>query len=249
MEEKEPKQLNRAIIIIVIAAGLLSGVVITHYYLRPEPVARYTPEHRVVDSQRMPPDDLEVAEADPAETPDAAEKPEAEDEEHSAEATDGETPAAEDKPDQPTDRRDEAPSTSPDESTASDRRTMHDARERMRSEGVEDYVELTENLFIELSSKMVIMAATLDRHPQSDDPVAIQGLMGDYAAGLLADARVDPDDFQRYARELHREPDRAAQIGERIIKEAEKHTDRRIEVGEGMPGIPAEIPDMPSDGQ
>jgi hypothetical protein len=222
----------------VIAAGLLTGGVIAYYFVAPERAARYTPEHRVVESPQVPPDSAQSDAASPDDGSDAA--PEQADDGSPNASADGEvSDAAEDD----NESSDETATSAGDDSTAADRKAIHDARERMEAQGVEDYVELTERLYIRLSAKMVIMASTLDDYPDAQDPAVAQGLMSDYAAGLLADARVNPDEFYEYTREVHSDPERAKEMGERILREAEKHTDREIDVS-AVPGMsPTPVPE------
>ncbi|MFO8078868.1 MAG: hypothetical protein R6V07_01060 [Armatimonadota bacterium] len=240
--EDRPARRDNTIAVIVIIAGLLTGAVITYAFLQPEEEQpRYSPEYPVVESQRVP----FGSDDEPAEAVDAAA---ADDEE--ADAT-GERDETEDAAPQVADEPEHADSASDsgpahDESTAPERKAVEQARERIEEEGVEDYAELTEELFIRVSAKMVLMASALSESVEEGeeiDPTEVQSLLADNAAEVLARERVDPEDFWSFTRDVHSDPERAQEIGERILREAEKRTERKITVGD-MPGVtPVPVPD------
>ncbi|MGI5819245.1 MAG: hypothetical protein ACOX9R_14245 [Armatimonadota bacterium] len=233
MEEKSSRRDSRIAIIIIIA-GLLTGGVLTYAFLQPdEEPPRYAPEYRVVDGEDIPPelaDAIATDQADPGEAEDArasgqsAEQP-------SAGAQPGSAPA------------DDGGRMARDESTASERKTIEETRQRMRAQGVTEYVELTEELFIRVSARMVLMASILSQSTEKDaDPAEVQSLLADNAADLLARERIDPEDFWSYTRDVHSDPERAMEIGEKILREAEKHTERKITF-EDVPGMtPTPVP-------
>ena len=239
MEEKSGRKDNRIAIIVVIA-GLLTGGILTYVYLQPEEEPpRYSPEFRVAESQRVPlnPADDPQAEPvpesgettqEPAEAPaqETGEEAAAESESAGSEATEPEAPPAE-----------SASGPAHAESTAAERKTIEETRERLDTRGVEDYVELTEKRYIRISAKMVIMAAVLGESSEEDvDPAEVQGMLADNAAEVLANERVAPEDFWSYTRDVHSDPERAKEMGEKILREAEKHTELKINF-EDVPGL------------
>jgi hypothetical protein len=221
--------------------------------LRPTEQERYTPEYPVAESQRVP-----FGSAETADPPAPVEQPQTE-ETVEADATDAGAGETEDEqPVEGTDGSEEAPpedesggetavepddSVDPTESTASERKTIDQTRERMEAQGVRDYAELDEELYIRVSAKMVIMASVLSKSADADaDPARIQALLADNAAEVLAKHRVDPEDFWSYTRDVHSDPERAKEMGEKIMREAEKHTRHEITVEE-VPGMsPTPVP-------
>jgi type IV secretory pathway VirB10-like protein len=241
--EDRPARRDNKLAVIVIIAGLLTGAVITYAFLQPEEEQpRYTPEYPVVESQRMPLHDDETRAEGPTE-PEVDDEiaPEPDEESESADAA----PAPPADTPEPTD---EAADNSParEETTASERKAVEEARRRMEAQGVDDYAELTEELFIRVSAKMVLMASTLSESAEEDeeiDSTEVQSLLADNAADLLARERINPEDFWSFTRDVHSDPERAREIGEKILREAEKRTERKIRVGD-MPGIsPVPVPD------
>lgn len=214
--KEQSGQRDRSIAIIVIVAGLLTGAIITHQFLAPDAPSERRGQYRMAEEHRIPYDELvEMREQAAAAEEDAVESDDL--------GSEGAEEAA------------EAPRR---HSTAAERKAIHEARERMRAEGVEEFAELTEELFVQISARMVVMAAALENHPEAADPVAMQGLMGDYAAGVLAAERIDPDDFYDFTYRVHADRKLSEEIGEKILREAEKHTTRRIDVST-VPGIEA----------
>lgn len=205
--EETRKRRDTSFAIIAIVAGLLTGGVLTYAFVRPAQEPPAEPEYEVIEAHRLPYDMIaEQAAGD--------------------DVPDEESPAA----------AASEPSSSGGETTAAERSVIHDAREQMEAEGVTEYVELTEDLFVRLSARMVIFASTLESHPQASDPTAIQGLMADYASGLLARERVDPDEYREYAQAVANDGARVKEMGEKILREAEKHTTRKIDVS-AVPGM------------
>jgi len=210
------KRLDTRIVIVVIIAGLITGIVLTWHFTRPEAPVRYTPEYRVVDpgaaEAAVLPEDMPPA--DPVEE---------------APATDPDTPAgaASERPSSP------------------DRAAMEGAQEIMEREGVAERVELNEELYIRLSAEIVIFTNAAQHEPNSDDVVAMQRLIADYTAGLLARHHVDPQDYYDYTQWVASDNERARRIGEKILQAAEKRAQMRIEVQE-VPGL-APAPVAPPD--
>lgn len=214
--ETQRSPLNKQIAIVVIIAGLMTGFVLTWHLTRPEAPARYSPEYRVVD-----PGAAEAAIL-PEDAPPA--------------------PSAEEAPGGAADTPAVAPSDRP---SAPERVAMEGARELMAREGVTDYVELTEELYVRLSAEIVIFTNAAQHEPNSDDVVAMQRLIADYTAGLLARHRVDPQDYYDYTQWVASDHERAKRIGEQILRAAEKRAQMRIEV-RTVPGI-APAPVAPPD--
>ncbi|MFW5867742.1 MAG: hypothetical protein ACOCX2_08005 [Armatimonadota bacterium] len=249
--EDRPARRDNKLAVIVIIAGLLTGAVITYAFLQPEEEQpRYTPEYPVVESQRMPLDDDETRAEGPTE-PEVDDETAPEPDEESESADVAPAPPADSAPAPPADTpepTDEAADNSParEETTASERKAVEEARRRMEAQGVDDYAELTEELFIRVSAKMVLMASTLSESAEEDeeiDSTEVQSLLADNAADLLARERINPEDFWSFTRDVHSDSERAREIGEKILREAEKRTERKIRV-EDMPGIsPVPVPD------
>lgn len=236
-EERRRKDISIAIIVIV--AGLLTGGVLTYVVLQPEEQPRYTPQYRVAESQRVPFGSADVAAAadDPA-APAAAEDAPAGAENGPAEAQETAPEAASDLEGE----RGNAPDS--EELSPAERATIEGAQRLGEELGVTDYVELTEERYIRLSAKMVIDAKALSNAMGEDaDPIEFQHILTERAAERLAEARVDPEDFWAYTRDVHSDPDRAKAMGERILREAEKHTQYKITVDD----IPGVIP-VPANG-
>ncbi len=221
MSEKRRGRQDAAIAAVVIIAGLLTGGLATWYFLSPKPGRSYTPEYPVAEEQRLPYDML-AAQAEAAGEPGAAD----------AAGADEAAPEAE----QPEGRRPDDAESAPHEPhpPAADIRVIEGARER-QADG--DYVKLTEELFVRLSAKMVIFASTLENHPEADNTAKMQGLMTDFAARELAEASVNPDDFYAYSQRIAEDPRLSEEVREKILREAEKHTTRRITVSD-VPGVP-----------
>ncbi len=272
MEEQQRSRKDTIFAVVVIIAGLISGAILTYMFLQPEEKPQYTPEYRAAEGQRFPMEASAQAHEEEGaaseEATDAPPDPEgtragsSEDEPSlSAEADDDEGETQQPDPDQRTGAEDQAPappddeapadpeesSSEPDDSTAADRETIERARKRMREQGVEEYRELTEELYIRVSARMVIMASVLSQDVGEDvDPTDFQHLMADHAAEVLAKENVDPQDFWAYTRDVHSDPERAKEMGQKILREAEKHTQREITV-ESVPGMtPTPVPN--SDG-
>lgn len=146
-----------------------------------------------------------------------------------------EAPAAHGVPGAPSPSR-EAPATAPAEPDPADMRVLHEARRRAQTAGVTEYVELTDELFIRLSAKIIIMATALADHPDA------RSLLVDYEAQLLADARVNPDEWYQRAIQTARDPKLAREMGEKILREARKHTDMQIDVSHINELAPMPIP-------
>ena len=189
-EQRNPK--DRLFAIIAIAAGLITGTVLTWAFLTPEDAPRYIPEYRVAEEQRVPLGSAEAT-AEGGEPAEAASDP-------SSEGASG-----------------------------ADRAAIEGAQTRLDAEGVTDYVELTEELYIRVSAKLVIAAAALGKALGPDaDPTEAQHLLAEKTADELAAARIDPDEYWEFTRGLHSDPARAEEMGEKILQEAEKHTQYRI---------------------
>lgn len=212
--ETKRNPLNTQIAIVVVIAGLISGVVIAWHLTRPEPTVRYTPEYRVVD-----PGSAEAATLPPVEpAPDSSAAPAAEP---------VEIPPAADEP------------------SGAERAAIHGAEEIMEREGITERVELTEELYIRLSAEIVVFTNAAQHEPNSDDVEAMQRLIADYTSGLLARHHVDPQDYYDYTQWVASDHERAQQIGEKILRAAEKRAQMRIDVTT-VPGI-APAPVAPPD--
>lgn len=202
MSSRPRSDVNSTILIVTLIAGLACGVVIAVFLSRPAEEA--PPEDiPVLESQRMPWDMLH---------PEDATAP--------AVGVGGDPGAA-----PPQDGA--APPAEPD---TADQRVIAEARRRSEAAGVTEYVELTEELFIRLSAKIIIMATALSDHPDA------RSLLVDYEAQLLADERVDPDEWYHRAIQIARDPKRAKEMGEKIVREARRHTDMKIDVDD-IPGL------------
>lgn len=200
MSSRPRSDLNSTILIVTLIAGLACGVVIAVFLSRPAEDA--PPEDiPVLESQRLPWDMLH-----PEDAPAPAVGP-------------GVTPPAPAEQGAP-----------PAPADPVDQRVIEETRRRTEAAGVTEYVELTEELFIRLSAKIIVAATALSDHPDARD------LLVDYEAQLLADARVDPDEWYRRAIDTARDPRRAKEMGERIVREARRHTDMEIDVGD-IPGL------------
>lgn len=198
--EEQRRHKDTTFAIIAIVAGLLTGAVLTWAFLQPEEEARYTPEYRVAESQRVPYGSAEAAEESPGGDAEA----------EASDGADGEDRAG-------------------GEGTAADRATVRGARERMREEGVAEYVEIDDEVYVRVSAKMVIAAAVLNEAlGPGADPEEAERLLADSAATELARAGVDPDEFAAYTEEVRSDPERAMEMAERILREAEKHTEMKI---------------------
>lgn len=221
MEGKQ-KRLDTTIAIIVIIAGLATGGVITAHLLTPKPKGpRYFPEYEVVNS---------LEEISMPEEPGATEG--------SSEAASAAEGPAGGIASQPSDAETEQPnapgeSSSADERpSAAERRIIAGTNQRLAQEGVTEFVELTEDLYVRVCARMVIFAAVLQ---QQENPKA-QSLMADFAETQLAKERIDPEEFYEFTKWVASDHDRAERIGEMILREAEKHTDMKIDVS-AVPGL------------
>ncbi len=219
---EDAKKLDKRIVAVVVVAGLLTGAVITYYAtaLRPasgrEEPPPLLPEHQVPYDTLYP----QEAEDEPvAETAPHATQAAAPTEEESVRRSDAERPREE-------------------QVTDADRRAIAAAEHRAQQQGVEEHVELDDHLYVSICAKLVIAANDLQRH---EDAAA---LLLDYTAQLLADARVDAEDFHAYTREITGNPRRADAMRERILREAEKRTQMKIEI-DTIPGIPQPELDIP----
>ena len=235
MEDK-PARKDTRIAIIVIVAGLLTGAVVTWAFLQPEEQPRYSPEYPVAQSQRIPLGSAEAA-------------PQSEGEEMAA--ANGEAPSAEEAAAEDADGEAEAPAPSedtparemPEDADTADRVTIESAHRYMDAEGVTDYAELTEERYIRVSAKMVVDAAVISKEFGEDaDPTEVRHILAEKAAEHLAEARVKPEDFWAYTRDVHSDPERAKEMGEKILREAEKHTKFKINIAD-VPGMePTPVP-------
>jgi len=237
MAEQRTKKDN-TIAIIVILAGLLTGGVLTYVFLQPKDPPRYTPEYPVAQSQRIPfgsAEDAPVLDG----APDIAVP---EDTQAAADASDGPASAGAAQPGMAAGDASEIA-----EASAADNATIEGAHRHMDAEGVTEYAQLTEELFIRVSAKMVIDAAVLSQAVDEDvDPSDVQHILAEKAGEHLAEARVDPEAFWEYTRDVHSDPERAAEMGEKILREAEKHTQRTITI-EDVPGMtPTPVPGAPT---
>lgn len=218
--DTERKRPDLSIAIVVVIAGLLTGGVLTWYLTRPEPPVRYTPEYRVVDPESAEARAV-LSEAEPSSGPvdEPTRQPDT-------------GPAAEEPPgtaDGPPPGVDEGPS-------APDRAVIEGAREIMEREGVTEHVKLTEDLYVRLSAEVVIFTNAAQHEPNSDDVVAMQRLIADFTAGLLARHHVDPQEYYDYTQWVASDHERARRIGEKILRAAEKRAQMRIDV-RTVPGI------------
>lgn len=205
--ETQRSPLNKQIAIVVVIAGLITGVVLTWHLTRPEAPVRYSPEYRVVDPGTA---EAAILSEDAPPVQPAEEAP----------AGGADTPPV-------------APSDRP---SSPERVAMEGAEELMAREGVTDRVELTEELYVRLSAEIVIFTNAAQHEPNSDDVVGMQRLIADYTAGLLARHRVDPQDYYDYTQWVASDHERAQRIGEQILRAAEKRAQMRIEI-QTVPGI------------
>jgi len=224
--DRERKRPDTGIAIVIIIAGLLTGVVITSYVLTPKPRPRNGPEYRVVDSP-----------AEAAALADAGRQAQAGDSRASGDAIDGTgedaPPASTDAPpaDAPTPGPADEPTPPP---TGDDGELIDDAQDQFEAEGITEFVELTEELYIRISAGAVIMATIISQAP-NDYPDA-QEVMADYMRTQFVKERVDPEEFYNYTQWVASDHERAMQVGEKILREAEKHTDIKIDVS-AVPGM------------
>jgi len=224
MEEQRTRK-DSTFAIIAIVAGLVTGGLLTYAFLTPEEPSPDTAQYRVPDEQRVPFDSAEAAgqAAIPDQDPAAAPADPASADPASA----ADTPAEDDRP------------------SGADRATIEGAQEQLAAEGVTECVELTEELYVRVSAKLVLAATALSEALGPDaDPTEAQHLLADKAVEELTAARIDPDEYWAYTRDVHSEPERAQEMGERILREAEKHT-RRIPV-EDVPIEPTPVPGAPT---
>lgn len=220
MPASKQGSVNNVIMLVVVIAGLACGAVIAaHLTGDRTPTAEAQPP--VLESQRLPWRMIHPEEGPPVGGSLAGDEPEPGSAAAAPAGGETETPPE--------------PAYDP-----ADQRVIKEAKERGEQAGVTEYVELTEDLFIRLSAKTVIMASTLEGHPDA------KKLLVDFQAQLLADARVNPDEWYDYAMKVASDPVRAREIGEKILREADKHSERRITVSD-VPGItPMDIPDAGS---
>ncbi|GEM_PF-6333445 len=132
---------------------------------------------------------------------------------------------------------------SPEGASGADRAVIEGAQARLDAQGVTEYVELTEELYIRVSAKLVIAAAALGKAlGPNADPTEAQHLLAEKTADELAAARIDPDEYWQYTRDLHSDPARAEEMGDKILQEAEKHTQYRITFKDIEPLEPTPVP-------
>lgn len=235
------RTLDTRIVIVVIVAGLLSGGVIAWHMTRPEETsARYSPEYPVAQSQRVPMEMLDGS----GDAPDAAH---ADAGEHSAEteAPSDDDPAPENAggddaagtasgaPERSEAESDNEDARPPEPITDADGRVMDSASDWAEHEGIE-YVELTEDLYITISARAVIMAHMISQDPDEyPDP---QETMADFMTTQLVKYRVDPRQYYEYTNHVASDNARARRMGEKILREAEAHTGQEINVSD-VPGL------------
>jgi len=204
MTSEGKSKVDKRIMAVVLIAGLACGTVLAVHLSR----AREAPpasDPPLLESQRLPWDELHPEDAS---TPEGQPSAEGEAAPEGAPPPDGSAAAAPEEPD------------------AADARVIREAHHRGETAGVTEYVELTEELFVRMSAQVAIMATTV-----AEDPDA-RNLLVDYQAQLLTDERVDPEEWYDYAIQAARDPERARELGEKILREAEKHTDMEIKVDE-----------------
>ncbi len=222
MSEGKPGGVNVRTAVIVIIAGLLTGGAFTWYFGGPRSDAAATEPGPVAGEPRRPLEDI-VADQD-AEAP--------------AQTNDDDSPLADQEAapaDESADARLETPSSTqqiPELERPSDEdgKVIHETQNRQEQEGIEEYVELDEELYVRLSAQLAIAASALrDREDAKE-------ILQDYTATLLTKHRVDPQDFYEYTQWVASDNDRAHEMGEKILREAEKHTKERISVS-AVPGL------------
>ncbi len=216
--DRERKRIDSRIAIVIIIAGLLTGAVITFHFLTLKQRPRYGPEYRVVDSP-----------AEAAALADAGGQAQAGDGRTSGDVTDG---TGEDAPPASTDTPPADEPTPPP--TGDDGELIDDAQDQFAAEGITEFVELTDELYIRVSAGAVIMASILSQAP--DDYPDAQEVMADYMRTQFVKERVDPEEFYNYTQWAASDHERAMRIGEKILREAEKHADIKIDVS-AVPGM------------
>ena len=112
----------------------------------------------------------------------------------------------------------------PEEYEAAAERVIVQAERLAEDAGVTEFVAVDDELFIRVSVKLVLMATALAGQPDGRD------MLVDYEARLLTEEKIDPDDWYKYAKLIGRDAERAEQIGEAILREAERRTDMKINV-------------------
>jgi hypothetical protein len=213
------KKLDPRIVAIVAVAGLLTGAVLTSRLMRPSPASEPQDTARVSPAQDLLEDGPPPGEADERAEGTATDEP-------------GEVSDTAPAP------QEESSSDSEEELDERDRWAVIGARKRAEQQGVEEYVELDERLWMRISVELVIAASYLRHHKNAKE------LLVDRTAQVLAEQRVDPDAFAAYTKQVAENPQRAAEMGERILKEAEKRTQMEIEV-DTIPGLPPAELDIP----
>ncbi len=220
MLRRSGKKLDQRIVAVVVVAGLLTGAILTARLMGTSPAPK--PE----DTAPVLPGRDVVENAPPPE-----------------EALEQTESAAADRPDEAA----EAPPAPQDESSSDaeenlderDRWAIVGARKREEQQGVQEYVKLDERLWMKISVELVIAASYLRNHKDAKE------LLLDRTAQVLAEQRVDPDAFAAYTKRVAENPERAAEMGERILKEAEKRTRMKIKV-DTIPGLPPAELELPS---
>ncbi|MGD9496767.1 MAG: hypothetical protein AB7Y46_10735 [Armatimonadota bacterium] len=212
----QPRRLDIGIATIVIIAGLLTGLLITYYVVIPRPQPRYSPEYPVVDSLAQA---AELAEQDAA--PDGP----------------ASSAAAAGAPDRPTTplgapRLDDIAAPLPPDD---ERKLIRETEESFELEGITETVELTEELYLRISARAVIMANLIAQNPEAyPDP---KQTMLAFMRTQFVKERIDPEQYYKYTHWVSSDHDRALEYGERILRAAEREAKMRIEVSD-VPEIP-----------
>jgi len=219
MLRRSGRKLDQRIVAIIVVAGLLTGAILTTHLMGSSPA----PEPR--DTPPVLPDRGVLGDGPPPQEADERAEDTATDE---ADEVSDVAPPAEER----------SSGDSEEDLDDRDRWAIVGARKRAEQQGVEEYVELDERLWMQISVELVIAASYLRHHKDAKE------LLLDRTAQVLAEERVDPDAFAAYTKQVADSPERAAEMGERVLKEAEKRTQMKIEV-ETVPGLPPAELDIP----
>ncbi len=212
--------INNAIMLIVILAGLACGAIVAWHLTSTKEADLPDPDLQVVEDQQLPWDMLHPEQAVVTPGPGAAPA-------DLSPVEIADDPAAPEAPD--------GPAEPPADYDAEAARVIRQSDRNSEAAGVTEFVTLDDELFIRVSAKLAIMASTLTEHPDARD------VLVDYEAQLLTEERIRADDWYQYAIQVGRDPDRAAIMGEMILREAEKHTDMRINVQDVPEVAPAPV--------
>ena len=215
MTKDSAKSLHKGIVAVVVVAGLLTGAVITYYATKPPAALESDTAPPMVPEHRVPYDKLHAEQQSPPAKAEAGHPPTASED----------TPSA-----GRTDERQRTEATDEPEITENDRWAIVGARNRAKQQGVEEYVELDDELYVAIGAELVIAASRLQEREDAKE------LLVDYTAQVLGDEHVDPDEYYTYTRRVADSPEKAQAMAERILQEAEKRANTEISV-EGLTAL------------